>query len=75
LRKYVPRIPKDFNLSNVLLAALLVKNKEKIKFIPITFRARQGGVNSINFKRIVKIGARAALDFWRLRKDLKNRET
>jgi glycosyltransferase involved in cell wall biosynthesis len=74
LRKYISRIPKDFNLSNVLLAAMLVGNKENVLFLPITFRARQGGVNSVNFKKIVKIGGRAVLDFVRLRKALKIRK-
>ena len=36
--------------------ALFIIEKEKVKFIPITFRPRQGGVNSINMKKIFKIG-------------------
>lgn len=71
LKKYICYIPKDYNLSNVILTVLLVKNKEAIKFIPITFRPRQGGVNSINFKRIVKIGIQAIKDFKLIRKNLK----
>lgn len=35
----------------------------KTKYIPITFRARQGGVNSINLKKICGIGAKAFRDF------------
>lgn len=63
LKKYIKKIPKDYNLSNVLLTVLLIKGREKVKFIPITFRPRQGGVNSINLKRIVKIGIQAIKDF------------
>jgi hypothetical protein len=48
-----------------------VKFNEKITFIPITFRPRQGGINSINFSRICKIGIKAMKDFIRLRKELK----
>ncbi len=71
LKKYIVKIPKDFNLSNVMLTVLLVKNKEQVKFIPITFRPRQGGVNSINFKRIIKIGIQAIKDFRQIKKGLK----
>ncbi len=71
LEKYITQIPKDFNLSNVMLTVLLVHNKETVKFIPITFRPRQGGVNSINFKRIIKIGKQAVKDFKQIKKSLK----
>ena len=61
---------RDFFLSNVLLSVLLVKNKDNVKFVPITFRPRQGGKNSINMKRIFKIGWKAVKDFRQLRKTI-----
>ena len=67
LTKYIDTIPKDYNLSNVLLTVRFVKGKAKVLFIPITFRPRQGGVNSINFRRITKIGKQAVKDFRQLR--------
>ncbi|MEL7568548.1 MAG: glycosyltransferase family 2 protein [Eubacteriaceae bacterium] len=67
LKKYLPKIPVDYNLSNVLLTVLYEKSKERIKYIPITFRPRQGGINSINFKKIIKIGQKALKDFAKLR--------
>jgi glycosyltransferase involved in cell wall biosynthesis len=70
LRKHIGKIPADFNLSNIMLSVCLVKYDEKLKFIPITFRPRQGGVNSINLKKIVKIGAQAIRDFKRLKTEL-----
>ncbi|MBR6880835.1 MAG: glycosyltransferase family 2 protein [Clostridiales bacterium] len=70
LETYIPKIPKDFNLSNVILSVLLVKNKEDVKFVPITFRPRQGGVNSINLKRIFKIGIQAVKDFRVIKKTI-----
>ncbi len=70
LETYLPKIPKDFNLSNVMLSVLLVKNKDNVKFVPITFRPRQGGKNSINMKRIFKIGVQAVKDFRQLRKTI-----
>ena len=72
LEKYITRIPKDFNLSNVMLTVLLVNGKENISFRPITFRPRQGGVNSINLPRIMKIGWQAVKDFSRIKNGLKN---
>ncbi|MCQ2482351.1 MAG: glycosyltransferase family 2 protein [Clostridia bacterium] len=74
LEKYVPQIPKDFNLSNVILSVLLVHNKENVKFTPITFRPRQGGVNSINFKKICKIGMKAVKDFKVIKKTIKEND-
>jgi len=71
LNKYVPRIPKDFNLSNVLLTVLMIDAKEDVLFLPITFRPRQGGTNSINFRRIVRIGRQAIKDFRQIRKSMK----
>lgn len=66
LEKYIGLIPKDFNLSNVLLTVIYHKKGCSVHYIPITFRPRQGGVNSINMKKIVKIGKQACSDFRRL---------
>lgn len=74
LAKYYPMVPKHFNLSNVMLTVLFIKNKEAVKFEPITFRPRQGGVNSINLKKIFKIGIQAVKDFYRIKKELKLQE-
>lgn len=74
LKEQIGEIPKDFNLSNVLLTVLLTKRGYKIKYIPITFRPRQGGVNSINLPRIFGIGKQAIKDFRRINKILKNRD-
>lgn len=71
LEKYIKLIPKDFNLSNVMLTVLLIDNKENVNFRPITFRPRQGGVNSINFKKITKIGKQAIKDFRQIKKQIK----
>ena len=71
LAKYVPRIPDNFNLSNVLLTVLMLDAGEDVLFLPITFRPRQGGKNSINLKKIVKIGCQAVKDFRQIRKSMK----
>lgn len=71
LEKYYKKIPEHFNLSNVMLTVLLLDNKEDVIFKPITFRSRQGGVNSINIKKITKIGVQAIKDFRRIKKELR----
>ncbi|MCR4903653.1 MAG: glycosyltransferase family 2 protein [Butyrivibrio sp.] len=70
LRKNIKHVPDDFFLSNVLLAVIYKRNNQRIKFIPITFRPRQGGVNSINLKRITGIGIQALKDFRKLNKEI-----
>jgi glycosyltransferase involved in cell wall biosynthesis len=77
LEGYLQLIPADFFLANVVLSVIAVKKGEKIFWNPITFKPRQAGVNSINIKRIFKIGFQALGDFRRINKDinqsLKNR--
>lgn len=71
LNKYYSKVPEHFNLSNVMLTVLFIYNKENVAFKHITFRPRQGGVNSINFKKITKIGRQAVKDFKKIKKELK----
>lgn len=71
LAQYIDQIPKDFNLSNVILSVIYAKRGCAVKYIPITFRPRQGGVNSINMKRIFKIGKQALNDFREINKALR----
>ena len=70
LEKYLPKMPEDFNLPNVMLSTYFTYYKENIIFHYITFRPRMAGKNTINIKNIVKIGARAVIDFARLRKEM-----
>ena len=72
LKKYIGYIPKDFNLSNVILSVIYEKKKLSVKYLPITFRPRQGGVNSINLPKIFKIGKKAIRDFININKTLKD---
>lgn len=71
LAKYLPLIPKDYNLSNVIISVIYAKKKLAVKYLPITFRPRQGGVNSINMKKIFKIGKQACRDFIQINKIIK----
>ena len=69
--KYIDRMPKDFNLPNVMLTTYFAYYNEKINFCDVTFRPRQGGVNSINIRKIIKIGMKAVKDFYILKNGLK----
>lgn len=72
LLSIVDVIPKDFFLSNVIISMLVVKKKEKHLWLPISFKNRQGGVNSINLRKIINIGFKAILDFKAIRQNIKN---
>ena len=52
-----------------------VKWDYRIKFYEITFKPRQGGVNSINMKRIFKIGWKALGDFRRINRNIKKKNS
>lgn len=70
LKREIRYVPKDYFLTNVLLTVAFTKHQRSIRYIPITFRPRQGGVNSINMKRIFGIGKNALRDFVKLNKIL-----
>ncbi|MDE7418081.1 MAG: glycosyltransferase family 2 protein [Lachnospiraceae bacterium] len=71
LQEYLPDVPDHFNLSNVMLTVLFLYNEEDVLFVPITFRQRQGGVNSINIPKICRIGMWAVKDFWKIKKGMR----
>lgn len=70
VKKYINKLPKDFNIPNIMFTTYFVYFEEKVEFIEITFKPRQGGVNSINVIKIIKIGWKAVGDFYKLRKEI-----
>lgn len=74
LKAQLKYIPKDYFLSNVLISVLFEKEKLKVKYIPITFKPRQGGKNSINIKKIVKIGIQSVKDFTKINKYINSKD-
>ncbi len=72
MERYINKIPKNNNLANILLTVSFENGKEKVRYIPISFRPRQGGINSINFNKIVRIGIRAFADFFKFKMVLNN---
>lgn len=71
LKQYIKLVPEGFNLSNVLISVIYAKKKLKVRYQQVTFRPRQGGVNSINMKKIFRIGRQALKDFRRINHVLK----
>ncbi len=70
VEKYIHKLPTDFNLPNIMFTTYFVYHKEKVCFLPITFKPRQGGTNSINLKKIIRIGWKAVGDFAQLKKHI-----
>jgi dolichol-phosphate mannosyltransferase len=70
LERIIKIIPDNSFLSNVLISVTILKIKETNLWLPITFKNRQAGINSINFKKIIKIGFKAIEDFNKFKKKL-----
>ncbi len=71
VEKYIGRMPENYNLPNIMFTTFFVYYGEKVDFEEITFKPRQGGTNSINIKKIIKIGWKALGDFNGFKKDMK----
>lgn len=70
VKRYISRLPQDFYIPNIMLTAYFAKLEEKLKFLPITFKPRTKGKNSLNLKKIIRIGWQAMGDFRKLRKGM-----
>ena len=74
LIKIMNVIPHDYFLCNVAISAIATKWNYKIGWYTITFEPRQGGINSINMKRIFKIGWKALGDFKMINNNLSSKK-
>ena len=63
VKKYLYKLPKDYNLPNIMITTYFSYYKEKLTFKNISFKPRQKGVNSINIPKIIRIGCKALNDF------------
>ncbi|MCR5799823.1 MAG: glycosyltransferase family 2 protein [Lachnospiraceae bacterium] len=72
LKKYIDKLDDDYNLPNIMISTFFCYYKEDYCFKEISFRPRSNGVNSINMKKIIKIGIKALGEFGRFRKDMKS---
>ncbi len=69
--KYLKKLPEDYNLPNIMMTTYFVYYKEHVCFREISFKPREKGTNSINIKKIFKIGRQAVKDFRMLKKGMK----
>ena len=53
-----------------MITTYFVYYKDRVLFRKISFKPREKGVNSINIKKIAKIGKNAVRDFRQLKKEL-----
>ncbi|MDO4272437.1 MAG: glycosyltransferase family 2 protein [Eubacteriales bacterium] len=70
VKKYIRKLPENYNLPNIMMTTYFVYYHEKVCFLEISFKPRRAGKNSINGKKIMKIGWEALGDFRRLKKEL-----
>ncbi len=71
VKKYLYRMPKDYNLPNIMMTTFFSYYGESVKFESISFKPRQAGVNSVNIPRIIKIGWKALKDFRKFKKEMR----
>lgn len=71
LQEVLRYIPKHFFLSNVIISVVYAKKNLGVCNYPISFLPRQGGENSINIKKIFKIGLTSLRQFSALQRTWK----
>ena len=72
LKGYLEMIEPDYALPNIILTAFYKYNKNKITFMPISFEARKSGKQSMNLKKIFRVGVKSLTDFRHYRKVIRN---
>ncbi len=67
VRPVLQHVPADLDLQNIALTIALKRQTQlRWKHVPIHFRARGGGENSINYGKIAKMGFRFLRDLHRI---------
>ena len=67
LRLYLPLIPDNFFIPNVLLSAMLTREGEKILWQEISFNPRNAGQSSIALFRFGGLGIKLIIELYKLR--------
>lgn len=70
VKKYLYKMPKDYALPNIMMTTFCSYYQEKIVFKTVSFKPRQGGVNSINIFKIIKIGWKALGEFRMFKREM-----
>ena len=63
VKKYLYRLPMDYNIPNIMLTTYFAYYEDRITFKAVSFHPRKKGKNSINILAIIKIGWKALKDF------------
>jgi glycosyltransferase involved in cell wall biosynthesis len=67
LCRYLPLIPADFFLSNVLLSVMFMTNKENVLWQEISFASRASGNSSLPLKRFFRLGINLMAQLYKIR--------
>ena len=70
LGKYIDRFDDDYELPNIMLTTYFSFYKHSILYKEISFKKRQGGKNSINLCKIMKVGFKAISDFKKFKREM-----
>lgn len=70
VKKYLYKMPQDYNLPNIMMTTYFAYYGERINFKEISFKPRTAGTNSVNIPRIIKIGWNALGDFHKLKRGM-----
>lgn len=70
VKQYLYKLKPDYNLPNIMMTTYFVYYNDRVMFKEISFKSREKGTNSINIRKIVKIGKEALKDFRRLKKEM-----
>ena len=72
VKKYLYKMANDYNIPNIMMTTYFARYGEKMTFKEISFKPRQGGVNSITILKIVRIGWKALGDFKKFKRGMKD---
>lgn len=70
LSRALEYVPDHHNLTNIVLSAAFHRQGFKVCTVPVSFRKRGTGVNSLNMPKITRIGVKALRDFAEIGKKL-----
>lgn len=70
VKKYLYLMPVDYDLPNIMMTTYFVYYNEKVMFKEVSFKPRQGGKNSVDIYKIIRIGWKALGNFRKFRKGL-----
>ena len=71
VKKYLYKLPENYDLPNIMMTAYFVYNKEHYSFKEISFIQRSAGVSSVNISKIIKLGLKSLSDFKSFKQKMK----